>query len=103
MRRNTYTITHKVCNGQVMRGETDRSDLFYALIPNCYFCRQGADDVVVMPKQSYEEWIGDGPNRYIQNAFHFYTPDHRDFIKIGVHPACMDKAMQAAKDAEGGE
>lgn len=91
--------THKICSGVMLVGETDRVDLAYLLTPPCIFCGKGEGYAVVMPMQAFLEWQGDGPRRYIQLALDMYTPEHRDYLKLGTHPACWNEAMKGDDEA----
>lgn len=94
------TLTHKICTGVMLVGEIDRCDLVYLLTPPCPFCGEGEGHAVVMPMQAFLEWQGEGPRRHIQTALEMYTAEHRDYLKLGVHPACWEAFLNSTEDED---
>lgn len=51
--------------------------------PECVVCHKS--DEVELPKAAYEAWRG---GVHVQDAFPDMTPDDRELLISGTHPAC---------------
>lgn len=78
-------------NGYKIVGHTDSDK--YTLLRKCPFCGQQAH--VAVPAQGLWDWEH---GQFVQVAMPGLTPDEREIVMTGTHPACFDAVFADDED-----